>query len=178
MWLPPGQCAEGPPWNPAEWVGRIVEENCVFTSFPNGLWLSVRSTFTNEHLFLLNPSFEHAHCIQNGCSLVSYHPCKIFPLWGRLKYNFCSPTSEMQRSSVNLYQRQVGSWHGWCLGLVFTCQSLKSSVNMHTSAHIVFFFFLYLDGSFRLLGCSHEGWMQTLICWMLNIRGGRAAMQL
>lgn len=53
----PGLGVEGPPWNPAEWIGRIVARNCAFTSFPNGLWFSVRPTFTNEHLFLLIAPF-------------------------------------------------------------------------------------------------------------------------
>lgn len=81
MQLPPGLGAEGPPWNPAERIGRIVEKNCAFTSFPNELWLSLGSTFTNEHLFLLNPALECALCIQNSPALVLYYSRKIFPLW-------------------------------------------------------------------------------------------------
>lgn len=81
MQLPPGLGAEGPPWNPAERIGRIVEKNCAFTSFPNELWLSLGSTFTNEHLFLLNPALECALCIQNSPTLVLYYSRKIFPLW-------------------------------------------------------------------------------------------------
>lgn len=35
-------------------------------------------TFTNEHLFLLNPPLQRVLCIQNSQSLVLYHSCKIF----------------------------------------------------------------------------------------------------
>lgn len=87
MQAPPGLGVEGPPCNPAEWIGRIVARNCAFTSFSNGLWLSVRPTFTNEHLFLFIPPLQHVLCIQNSRSGVLHHSCD-FSIMSLLKKLF------------------------------------------------------------------------------------------
>lgn len=123
MQVPPGLSVEGPPWNSAEWIGRIVARNCAFTSFPNGLWLSVGPTFTNEHLFLLIAPLVHVLCIQNRHSWVLCRSCKIFH-----DEPFKNTTSVLPLQLVLQKSKEVTlifatgtSTHKCCLHLGFRC---------------------------------------------------------
>lgn len=65
-------------WRGHREIQRFVAWNCAFMSFPNGLCVSVRPTFTNEHLFLLIPPLPLVLCIQINQHRVLCHSQKTF----------------------------------------------------------------------------------------------------
>lgn len=82
MQVPRGLSVEGPPWNPAERIGRTVVRNCAFTSFSNGLWLSVgrpsqmKTCSSSFHLYYMCSAFRITglgSCI-NCCRIFYYDP--------------------------------------------------------------------------------------------------------
>lgn len=126
------KCEMRPPWNPAERLGGIVGKNCAFTSFPNGLGLSVGSTFTNEHLFLLNPSFERTHCIQSSWPLVLYHPCEIF-YYEAIKNTISALPLQKRKEAALIFSRgkSTADTVGVCSHVSFEIQSKYGIIAKH-----------------------------------------------